>query len=113
MLIKAYLGVLLVTACSVALGEGNTDLENKMLRDCQVVAKKLNKSKELNRGLDEIQPFVTWHATCAERAPTGPGNVTALCEGKRETAKGKERVFFWEKATHGKFNRGFFICAGQ
>lgn len=113
MLIKVYLALLLATACGAAVGQSNDDLESKMLNDCQVLAKKLNISKKVGISMNGIQPLVTWRAACAERPPTGPGYVTALCEGKRAVAKGEERVFFWEKAKHGKFNRGFFNCTGQ
>jgi hypothetical protein len=108
--IKAFFALLLATACGAALSQSNDDLERKMLNDCQILATKLSKSKKISISMDGIQPLVTWRAACAERPPTGPGNVTALCEGKRDAAKGEERVFFWEKVKHGKFNRGFFIC---
>jgi len=108
--IKASLALLLATACGAALSQSNDDLERKMLNDCQILATKLSKSKKISISNDGIQPLVTWRAACAERPPTGPGNVTAHCEGKRDAAKGEERVFFWEKVKHGKFNRGFFIC---
>jgi hypothetical protein len=62
--------------------------------------------------LDGLEPLVTWRAACAERAPTGPGNVTALCQGERTTAKGEQGVFFREKSSHGLPNRGYFTYRG-
>jgi hypothetical protein len=108
--IKAFLALLLATTCGAALSQSNDDLDRKMLNNCQVLAKKLSKTKQVSISMDGIQPLVTWRAACAERPPTGPGNVTSLCEGKLEAAKAEERVFFWEKVKRGKFNRGFFIC---
>ena len=108
--IKACLALLLATASGAALAQNVDDIDRKMLKDCQTLATELNASKGLGIGPDSIRPFFTWHATCAERPPTGPGNVTALCEGTRITAKGEQRVFFWEKSRHGKRHRGFFSC---
>jgi hypothetical protein len=104
--------LLLAVASGAALSQSNDNLERKMLNDCEILAKNLSQSKKVSISIDGIQPLVTWRAACAERPSTGPGNVTALCEGKREAANGRERVFFWEKVSHGKFNRGFFICTG-
>ncbi len=63
--------------------------------------------------LKDITPLVTWRAACAERPPTGPGNVTALCEGKRTAAKGGAGVFFWQKSHQGKLKRGYFECGAE
>ncbi|WP_440967144.1 hypothetical protein ACL58G_12285 [Massilia sp. GER05] len=60
--------------------------------------------------LDGLAPLVTWRAACAERAPTGAGNVTALGQGKRTTAKGEQGVLFQEKSGPGLPNRGHFTC---
>ncbi|MFS2023938.1 hypothetical protein [Massilia sp. CT11-137] len=48
--------------------------------------------------------------TSAERAPTGAGNVTALGQGKRTTAKGEQGVLLREKSGPGLPNRGYFTC---
>jgi hypothetical protein len=110
MSIKAYLALLLAAACGGAAGQSAGGLESKMHNNCQALAKELNKSKNLGISPEGMLPLVTWHAACAERPPTGPGDVTALCEGKRVTAKGAERIFFWQKSKRGKLNKGYFMC---
>ncbi len=111
--IKSFKVLLLAAACGIASAQGTDEVDRKMLDDCRVLAKKLNSSQKLGIMMDGIQPLFTWHASCAERVPTGPGDVTALCEGNRKVPKGQERVFFWEKQKHGKFNRGFFACTAE
>jgi len=83
-----------------------------MLNDCQALAKAINKSHGVGISLKAISPLVTWRAACAEKPPTGPGNVTALCQGKRATTKGEDGVFFWQKSQQGKLNNGYFVCGG-
>lgn len=111
--VKLYFVLLLASASAAALGQSNDDLDRKMLNDCQVLAKELSSSNRVRISTEGIKPIFSWHAGCAERPPTGPGEVTALCEGKPVVGRGKERVFFWQKEMNGKFNRGFFLCTGQ
>ncbi|WP_444846866.1 hypothetical protein [Duganella caerulea] len=113
MLVRIYLALSLATVCVAAFGQNENDLEKKMLTNCQVLAKDLNKSRGVGISPEGISPLVTWRAACAERPPTGPGNVTALCQGKRVSAQGEEGVFFWQKSQHGKLNSGYFICGGD
>lgn len=96
-------------SCS-AVAQESDDLDKKMLSNCQAVATELNKSKSAGISLKEIAPLVTWRAACAERPPAGPGNVTALCEGRMAAAKGGKGVFFWQKSHQGKLNSGYFVC---
>jgi hypothetical protein len=112
MRLKIYAALCLATACSAAFGEDLDDLEKKSRDTCQVVAKELNESKGVGIDLKSISIHATWRAACAERPPTGPGNVTALCEGKRIGAKGGGGVFFWQKSQRGKLNSGYFVCGG-
>jgi hypothetical protein len=110
MLAKIYLGLCLVAACGGAPGQGNDELAAKMMNDCQALARELNRSKQLGIRTEGLQPLFTWRAACAERPPTGPGDVTALCEGKRVTSKGEKGVFFWQKSDRGRLNEGYFDC---
>jgi hypothetical protein len=112
MSIKVSLALVLTAVCGTVLAQGENDLEQKMLNDCQVLAKEINKSHGVGISLEAISPLVTWRAACAEKPPTGPGNVTALCQGKRVTAKGEDDVFFWQKSQHGKLNNGYYVCGG-
>jgi len=113
MRMKLYFVLLLSFASDGALGQGNDDLDRKMLNNCQVLAKKLSASNRVRISTEEIKPLFTWNASCAERPPTGPGKVTALCEGKPVVGAGQDRVFFWQKEMNKKINRGFFLCNGQ
>lgn len=113
MRMKLYFVLLLSGASDVALGQGNDDLDRKMLNNCQVLAKELSASNRVHISTEEIKPLFTWHAACAERPPIGPGKVTALCEGKPVVGTEQERVFFWQKETNGKFNRGFSSAKGN
>ena len=112
MFVKALSALCLAATCSASAAQATDDLEKQMLDKCQAVAKELNKSRQAGISLDRLEPLVTWRAACAERPPTAPGNVTALCQGKRTTAKGEQGVFFWEKSNHGVPNRGYFTCSG-
>jgi hypothetical protein len=112
MFFRTVLACCLAAVCRAASAEATDDLDKHMLKKCQAVAKELNKTRRAAISLDGQEPLVTWRAGCAERAPTGPGNVTALCQGKRTTAKGEQGVFFWEKSSHGLPNRGYFTCSG-
>lgn len=101
-----------VTLCLVSLLAHADEADQKALENCQRVASQLNLAKQLGIRPQGIATFVTWRAACAERPPTGAGNVTALCEGTRVIAKGEQRVFFWEKSDQGKLNSGYFACTG-
>jgi len=109
---KAVMALCLAALCGASSAQATDDLDKQMLEKCQAVAKELNKTRRANISLDGLEPLVTWRAACAERPPTGPGNVTALCQGKRTTAQGEQGVFFWEKSSHGLRNRGYFTCTG-
>ena len=110
MLIKVCLALSLAAMSACALAQDDQDIDKKMLSNCQALATELNKSKSAGISLKEITPLVTWRAACAERPPTGPGNVTALCEGRMAAAKGGKGVFFWQKSHQGKLNSGYFVC---
>lgn len=113
MLSKAFLAFCLAAVCGASSAQAADDgLDKQMLEKCQAVAKALNTTSKAGIRLDGLEALVTWRAACAEKPPTGPGNVTALCQGKRLTAQGEQGVFFWEKTDHGKPNRGYFTCAG-
>jgi hypothetical protein len=112
MSIKVSLVLVLVAVFGTVFAQGENDLEKKMLNDYQVLAKEINKSNGVGISSEAISPLVTWRAACAEKPPTGPGNVTALCQGKRIAEKGKDDVFFWQKSQHGKLNNGYYVCGG-
>jgi hypothetical protein len=112
MRIKFYAALCFATACGAAFGQDVSELEKKRLDTCQAVAKEINKSHGVGISLKGITTLATWRAACAEEPPTGPGNVTALCEGKRIAAKGGAGVFFWQKSQRGKLNSGYIMCGG-
>lgn len=109
-IIKKILPILLLTyICGAVHANEETDLEKKMLNDCSELAKAINKSHpEIAISLQGLAPLVTWRASCAEKPPTGAGNVTALCEGERAANKGK--IFFWQKLDQGKLKQGYYLC---
>lgn len=110
MLIKTCLALCLAATACTAVAQETDDLDKKMLANCQALATQLNKSHGAGISPKEITPLVTWRAACAERPPTGPGNVTSLCEGRLTAAKGGKGVFFWQKSHQGKLNSGYFVC---
>lgn len=109
MKLKILFAFCLVTSSAGTYAQDDAD--KKALENCQRVARQLNQAKKVGIQPQGMTTVVTWRAACAERPPTGPGNVTALCEGTRSTAKGEERVFFWEKSDKGKRNNGYFSCS--
>jgi len=110
MLIKACSALILTAAWGSVFAQSESGLDKRMLNNCQALANEINKSHGVGISLDTISPLVTWRAACAEKPPTGVGNVTALCQGKRFTEKGKDDVFFWQKSQHGKLNNGYYVC---
>lgn len=110
MLIKICLAAGFAAISTCALAQDDQDIDKKMLANCQALATQLNKSHGAGISPKEITPLVTWRAACAERPPTGPGNVTSLCEGRLTAAKGGKGVFFWQKSHQGKLNSGYFVC---
>jgi hypothetical protein len=87
------------------------EMDSSMIKDCVRLAELLNNSDKVNINTNEVTPLYTWRASCAERPPTGEGNVMALCEGTSVRSDGKgELLFFWSKTKRGKVNTGFFIC---
>jgi hypothetical protein len=112
MSIKIYLTLSLAIVCNGTAAQDSKHLDTKMVNDCRAVAKALNESHKLGIRMDDLTPYVTWRAACAERPPAGLGEVTALCEGKRTSANGNEKLFFWQKKSKvGKLNNGYFICS--
>ncbi|MFK3736746.1 hypothetical protein [Massilia sp. TN1-12] len=109
MMTNAILALSLATASAAAFAQ-DSDVEKEMVDRCQAVAKQLNKTRKLGIRADGMEAFATWRAACAERPPTGPGNVTALCEGTRVVAGKEQRVFFWQMSDHGKLGNGYFAC---
>lgn len=110
MLMKFSLALGLAAICCSAPAQDETDIDKEMLARCQALASQLNKSKSAGISLKDITPLVTWRAACAERPPSGPGNVTSLCEGRLTAEKGGKGVFFWQKSHEGKLNSGYFVC---
>lgn len=108
-----YAALLFATACCTAFGaQPANDVDDEDLGKCVSLAKELNQTKRLGIRLDGLERLVTWRAACAERPPTGPGNVTVLCQGKYADEKGEKAIFFWQKSKDGKLNNGYFSCNG-
>lgn len=110
MSIKLFTALCLVSACSASFGQVANDSDKEDLKICQGVATELNRTKGVGIARDGMTRLVTWRAACAEEPPSGRGNVTALCEGKRTPSKGGGKVFFWQKSDHGKRNSGYYAC---
>ncbi len=87
------------------------DFDPEMLKNCQDLAILLNKSSKVNININELTPLFTWRASCAEKPPTGQGNVMALCEGTSVRSNGTaELLFFWSKTNKGKLTTGYYPC---
>lgn len=110
MSLKMLLALGLAGLCTTSSAQGETDVEKKALAACQSLAKEMNQARHIGIRQDGMTSMFSWHAACAEKPPTGPGNVTALCEGRREAAKGGGKVFFWQKSDHGRLNNGYVAC---
>lgn len=110
MLLKIIPVLALASLCTASANQADTDIEKQALAACQVLAREMNQSRDLGIRQDGMTSMFSWHAACAERPPRGPGNVTALCEGKRTAAKGGGKIFFWQKSDHGKLSNGYFNC---
>jgi hypothetical protein len=108
--IKIWIGLCMAGLCSVTSAQGAQEVDKKEIDACLVLAQEINKSHKLGIRSDGITRHLTWHDVCAERPPTGRGNVTALCQGTRTSAKGEQEVFFWQKSDHGKLHNGYFLC---
>lgn len=106
-----YAALLLAIGCGTAFGaQPGNDVDAEGLGKCVSLAKELNQTKALGIRVDGLERLFTWRAACAERPPTGPGNVTVLCQGKYGNAKGEKQIFFWQKSKDGKLNNGYFSC---
>lgn len=86
-LYKVFVALWITTICNATFAQSENFLEKRMLGNCRALAKELNKSHGVGIALENISPLVTWRAACAEKPPTGPGHVTALCQGERINGK--------------------------
>ncbi|WP_136526570.1 hypothetical protein [Geomonas ferrireducens] len=95
-------------------GQTLEDLEREGIEQCAALANKMfsaKASRNVPKNVMNFTSLATWRASCAEKPPMGPGNVTALCEGDARTHSGeKKRVFFWEKSEKGKKYTGYYWC---
>lgn len=83
----------------------------EMVAECVSLATAMNRSTKLRIDLRGITPHYTWRSACAERPPSGPGNVVALCEGQAVFPDGRNApVFFWSKSHQGKAHTGYYPC---
>jgi hypothetical protein len=104
---------LLTLLANAAVGAESAKVDPSMHADCVKLAGLLNQSGKVNINQNEVTPLYTWRASCAEKQPTGTGNVMALCEGTSIRNDGKaERLFFWSKTKKGTVSRGYFSCRG-
>lgn len=87
------------------------DFEVKALQACETLARDIEKTLVPTSKITQIEYLVTWRAACAERPPTGPGNVKALCTGLILQTDGNSKgIFYWSKIYKGKINTGHFLC---
>ncbi|HLC06600.1 MAG TPA: hypothetical protein VJJ26_00295 [Candidatus Babeliales bacterium] len=87
------------------------NIDADMLRDCTELASHIEKSSKQSFAIEDLEPLFTWRASCAEKPPTGKGNVKALCEGNVLQKNGtKKRIFFWSKTNQEKLVTGYYWC---
>ena len=78
------------------------DIEKEGIAKCTQLASQMfnnnlaikQKSKQLGKPshVTHIESFLVWRASCAEKPPTGQGNVTALCQGSNSRPLEKPHV---------------------
>ena len=108
---KAILCLALALAGPAALAQDDVDAEAR--RKCtQLAAEMFGQARPAEpRDPSGIEVLVTWRASCAERPPTGPGHVVALCEADVISSPStRRRVFFWKKQQGTAVSTGYHWC---
>ncbi len=88
--------------------------EEPELLNCQNIGLKVVKITAGAQKISNIEPLVTWRASCAEKPPVGiSGKIVALCDGDLISKNGaSRRIFYWEGAdTKGDYKIGYHLCA--
>jgi len=85
------------------------------LMKCQSIGLMVVKLTVGAKTVSNIEPLVTWRASCAEKppvAPVGGGNVIALCDGDLISKNGAtRRIFYWQiNKPSGEENIGYHLC---
>lgn len=90
------------------------DIELNALNECKQLATKMFSDKftqkDIPQNISNVEYLFTWRAGCAERPPTGKGNVTALCQAKATKNGQPNHVFYWQKIYKKTPNTGYFWC---
>jgi hypothetical protein len=79
----------------------SNDIELEALNECKQLAVKIFSERSVNKdfpqNISNVEYMFTWHAGCAERPPTGKGNVTALCQAQATKNGQPNHIFYWQK----------------
>jgi hypothetical protein len=110
-MVKKTVASLIFTIATAPFSANAQDSDPAILKNCITLAELLNKSSKVNINVNDITPLYTWRASCAEKPPTGKGNVMALCEGTSIRSDGTAKLlFFWSKTNKGKLTTGYYSC---
>ncbi len=79
---------------------------------CEAVGKEVVQVTKGATSVTNIQPLVTWRASCAEKPPVGKGTIYALCDADLISQNGAtRRIFYWSKnLPAGGRKMGYHLC---
>jgi hypothetical protein len=89
-----------------------SSVDINLLNKCQEVGASVVNIANGAEKISNIQPLVTWRASCAEKPPVGDGNVVAICDGDLVSKNGaSRRIFYWQKLkNNGELAIGYHLC---
>ena len=86
--------------------------EKSEMAACKNIGLTLVNANASNQKITNMEVLYTWRASCAEKPPTGEGDVLALCDGDLVSKNGViRRIFYWEKIkNNGERHIGYHLC---
>ena len=110
-MIKNTIVILIFLVCfNLKLASANEEPE---VTKCQNIGLKVVRITAGAQKITNIEPLVTWRASCAEKPPVGIyGKIVALCDGDLISKNGaSRRIFYWEGTDKkGDEALGYHLC---